>query len=231
MLARTSGLNNLPFLFVGLTTLGLGLCFAGFTRAPVSMPVPAPGTTGRYGVAGDGPSRGPLADQVRARAIRTGQVFMNDGRKQVDQAGRFGVDVERLNQGREVPTLVVMLDKIIHLLRGQVRQFLVQCDHCLRLSPFEKIILSGNCPDCPGRLCGSAHWPVDGHCRADALEMQVKVSKKKHSKKLPLKIMFPRGMASLYRYIAGNRRRAIANIPENKDVPPICLDAGSDPLP
>ena len=49
----------------------------------------------------------------------------------MDQAARFGVDVERLNQGRNVLTLAVTLDKIIHLIRSQVRKFPVQCHHCL----------------------------------------------------------------------------------------------------
>ena len=98
MLARIGGFDNLPFHFIRLKTRRVGLCLAGFARAPVSMPVPAHGTTGRVGVAGGGRSRRPLADQVRVRAVGTEQVFMNDRRKQMDQAGRFGVDVERLNQ-------------------------------------------------------------------------------------------------------------------------------------
>ena len=113
----------------------------------------------------------------------------------MDQAARFGIDVKRLSQGGELLTLVVTLDKILHLPRGQVCQFPVQRHHCLRLSPFEKSILSGNCPDCPGRLSDSAHWPVEDRCRRDALERQLALSKKKPSKKLPLKMMLPRRMA------------------------------------
>ena len=146
MFACIGGLNYLPFLFIGLATRRVGLCPAGFARAPLSMPVPAPGTTGRLGVAGGGRSRRPLAYQVLIRAIGTGQVFMNDRREQMDQAGRFGVDVKRLNQGSKFLTLVITLDKVIHLLRGQVCQFLVRrSHHCPQLSP-KQIILSGNCP-------------------------------------------------------------------------------------
>ena len=73
MLARIGGFDNLPFLSVGLATLGIRLRPAGFTRAPVTMPVPAFGTVGRVVMVGTGRSRRPLADEVRVRAVGTGQ--------------------------------------------------------------------------------------------------------------------------------------------------------------
>ena len=82
MFARISGFDNLPFHFIRLTTFSFGLFPVGFTRAPVTMPVPAPGTTGCIVMVGIGRSRRPLADQVRFLAVGTEQVFMNDRRKQ-----------------------------------------------------------------------------------------------------------------------------------------------------
>ena len=81
MLARIGGFDNLPFLFIRLATLGVGFCPAGVTRAPLSMAVPAPRTMGRVVMVRTGRSRWPLADQVRVRAVGTGQVFMNERRK------------------------------------------------------------------------------------------------------------------------------------------------------